>query len=319
MNDKVSIILPCYNGQKTIKRAIDGVINQTYRPIELIIINDGSTDDSLRIIEETIEKSNDAYLTIACITQLNQGLGSAINTGLQHVSGTYLAWVDSDDELLPQAIEKKVHFLETHADYGSVSTNAYLAEDRDWQHPLGLLVTDSSIQMKEWQFEYMLLGQSIFCAGCHLVRMDVFEKANQGRNIYPAKHGQNWQLLLPVYYCAKHGYIDEPLYKYRVNADNMTSELENLPATKIYSRRKEYLKIVKYTLAHINGMKKHEMLKNWKKYKKYIYSCNMATAADRKHISGYVYWRIKVMFLEGYKRSDIKKSFLFRELSNKNK
>ena len=93
MNDKISIIIPIYNTEKYLERCIDSVIQQTYRNIEVILVNDGSTDKSSRICNEYVHRDR----RIILIEQKNQGAAAARNTGLKHATGDYIGWVDSDD------------------------------------------------------------------------------------------------------------------------------------------------------------------------------------------------------------------------------
>ena len=86
-NVKVSVIVPVYNVEKYLKDCLDSVVNQTLEDIEIICVNDGSTDNSLAILEEYAEKDS----RIKIITQENKGLGGARNTGLYHANGEYRA------------------------------------------------------------------------------------------------------------------------------------------------------------------------------------------------------------------------------------
>ncbi len=93
MNDLISIIIPIYNGEKYIKEALDSVINQTYTNLEIIIINDGSVDNSLNIIKDYQLKDN----RIKIINKNNMGVSSARNDGINSSSGKYIMFLDSDD------------------------------------------------------------------------------------------------------------------------------------------------------------------------------------------------------------------------------
>lgn len=97
----VSIIVPVYNVEKYVGRCLQSLINQTYTHIEIIVINDGSTDNSLSVCDSYAAKDN----RIKLITQENRGLSGARNTGLRHYTGEYVTFVDSDDWLHPQMIE----------------------------------------------------------------------------------------------------------------------------------------------------------------------------------------------------------------------
>ena len=92
-NVKVSVIVPVYNVEKYLKDCLDSVVNQTLEDIEIICVNDGSTDNSLAILEDYAEKDS----RIKIITQENKGLGGARNTGLYHANGEYISFIDSDD------------------------------------------------------------------------------------------------------------------------------------------------------------------------------------------------------------------------------
>lgn len=94
-NFEISIIIPVYNVEKYIKKCLDSVLNQSNSKIQIIIINDGSTDNSHEIIEKYLEK----HKNIIYIQQKNQGAAVARNTGLKYVKGEYVMFLDSDDYL----------------------------------------------------------------------------------------------------------------------------------------------------------------------------------------------------------------------------
>ena len=295
--EKVSIVLPCYNGEKTIERAVRGVLNQTYRPIQLILVNDGSTDRTEEIVMTLKAELEAAGIEFIYVPQENMGLGGAVNTGLKYVTGEYLAWVDADDELLPESVAVRATFLEENPRYGSVSSNAFLAEESDWDHPLGRAESRIELNSEEDQFEHILLARSLFCAGCHLVRTEVFQKANGGMDIYPARHGQNWQMLLPVYYASKHAFLDIPLYKYRIDANSMDASAGRMSAKKLAARRWEHAVLIKHTLNRIVGMSDAEKKKYLRMYRKRIFEQNLDTAIARKDRLEILKWRSVVRLM----------------------
>jgi glycosyl transferase family 2 len=130
----VSVLLPVYNGAAFLKEAIDSVLLQTYRHWELLIIDDGSHDDSAQVIHAF----NDPRIRF--YQQTNQGLAATLNRAILLAQGAYLARQDQDDVSLPERIEKQVAFLETHQACGMVGTWAEIwvgadRTDRRHQHP----------------------------------------------------------------------------------------------------------------------------------------------------------------------------------------
>ena len=111
----VSVIIPVYNAENYLRECIDSVLNQTMGSIEIVLINDGSTDHSLDIIKEYSTK----YDNVVFIDQENKGVCIARNAGIEIAKGEYIGWLDSDDMLKPDAIEK-LYKLMIHngADYG---------------------------------------------------------------------------------------------------------------------------------------------------------------------------------------------------------
>lgn len=102
----VSIIMPCYNGEKFIKETIESVLTQTYTSWELLIIDDGSKDNSVDII-----KSYQQDQRIKLIQQANAGSAAARNNGIRHSQGQYMALLDSDDIWLPNFLEEQIKFM----------------------------------------------------------------------------------------------------------------------------------------------------------------------------------------------------------------
>lgn len=107
-NPLVSIVIPVHNGEKYVKEAIDSCINQTYRDIEIIVVDDASTDNTLNILKEYGEK-----ITVLPVEKQN-GLGNVINIGIRRSKGKYIARMDADDIMYPTRIEKQVKYLESN-------------------------------------------------------------------------------------------------------------------------------------------------------------------------------------------------------------
>ena len=107
----VSIITPCYNGEPYLKRYFEAILKQTYQHMELIFVDDGSTDRTSEIAENYREKLEDRGIRYIHLKQENRGQASALNQGLKYFTGEYLTWPDSDDVMTPECIEEKVIYL----------------------------------------------------------------------------------------------------------------------------------------------------------------------------------------------------------------
>ena len=107
MNEQIdiSLIIPVYNVEKYLRRTLESVENQTFKNFEVIIVNDGSTDGSLEIIQEFVNKHDNFIL----VDQENSGVGMARNAGIKVSRGIYIAFLDSDDFLEPNYL-KKLYF-----------------------------------------------------------------------------------------------------------------------------------------------------------------------------------------------------------------
>lgn len=252
----VSIITPCYNVEKVVHRYLNSILSQTYKKIELILVNDGSTDKTEEILLSYKSIFESQGIIFKYIYQENKGLGGAINTGLKYFTGEYLCWPDPDDILHPQSIEKKLIFLQENLEYGCVTSDANMYNENDLINPIKRISSIYEYNKEENQFLYLLLGKSIFCPGCHMVRSSAFLDVNPNREIYEARRGQNWQMLLPVYYKYKRGFIDEPLYNYIVYKSSMSSG-DDTKEKKII-RENECLEMIKNSLEMMNITKKEK-------------------------------------------------------------
>jgi glycosyltransferase involved in cell wall biosynthesis len=102
-SDLISVIIPCYNQAHFLGEAIESLLGQTYSNVEVIVVNDGSTDDTVEVAAR--------YPGVRCLSQKNQGLSAARNAGIRASQGGYLVFLDADDRLRPEALETGVEYL----------------------------------------------------------------------------------------------------------------------------------------------------------------------------------------------------------------
>lgn len=130
MNYRVSVIVPVYNVEKHLKTCLDSVINQTYKNLEIILIDDGSTDNSSEICDEYAR--NDERIVV--IHKENKGVSSARNKGIEIATGDFIGFVDSDDYIEPDMYEKLVSMITS--DDIDIATSGYYKDFSDRKVPM---------------------------------------------------------------------------------------------------------------------------------------------------------------------------------------
>ncbi|MBV6623679.1 MAG: glycosyltransferase family 2 protein [Rivularia sp. (in: Bacteria)] len=127
---KASVIIPLYNAEKYIKKTLQSILDQTYRNLEVIIVDDESPDNSVEVCQQFTDSR------IKIVHQKNRGLAGSRNTGIRHAQGEYIAFMDADDIWLPEKLEKHINHLETNREIGvSFSRSAFIDEQ---DTPLGI-------------------------------------------------------------------------------------------------------------------------------------------------------------------------------------
>ncbi len=209
----VSVITPCFNGAEHIHRLLESIIDQDYKKIEMILINDGSTDKTEEILFSYSERMKACGIEFEYHYQENSGQAAALNLGLKHFRGEYVTCVDADDFLPCNSISKRVAFLEQYPQYGLVRSDAQVVSENDIERVIRRMNRFDTRKSDENLFDRMLLEQNVYAVnGAFLIRSAALLDAIPDRMIYCSRAGQNWQLFLPILYKYKCGYIDEPLF-----------------------------------------------------------------------------------------------------------
>jgi len=200
---KVSVIIPCYNQGQYIDEAVESVLNQTYKDFEIIIINDGSTEDFTKKLLHNYKKPKTRVLHTD-----NQGLASARNEGIKEANGKYILPLDSDDKIGGEYLEEAVNILDENPGIGIVYCKAesFGAVDGKWELP-------------EYSLEEMLVDNIIFCSA--FFRKEDWEKVG-GYNpdmIYGWEDYDLWLSLIEKNILIYQ--IPKVLFYYRVLAGSM--------------------------------------------------------------------------------------------------
>lgn len=212
----VSVIIPAYNAEKFIAQTIDSVISQTYSNWELIVVNDGSTDNTLHIVQTY---SNNDH-RISFISKPNTGVSDTRNTGIAKAKGDYIGLLDADDVWLPINLEKKITVLKENPSIDFVFSNMYQADknlENQTPAPAG---KDSNI------LEDLLLWNGEVIPGpCSnlVVRKKCFDSGIKFNPTLTTIADQNLTVQLAMKYKGK--LIAENLWIYRVLPGSMSKSL----------------------------------------------------------------------------------------------
>lgn len=248
----VSVVIPCYNVEHKIPRLLESLQKQTYKNLELIFVDDGSIDNTKEIILHAFPTYEKMGMRTEYIYQKNKGPGGAINTGIKKITGEYLIWPDADDWLNDNSIERRLLFMKKNPEYGVVSSNASIFSSEDITRPIGKIRGKREIrnESKEWQFERLIRYKSIFCPGCHMIRVPMLKKVNPPLDIYEGIRGQNFQMLMPMYYSYKRYFLNECLYNYVIYPDSLSRGDDSFEKYK--KRQSELMDIIMHTLGRID-------------------------------------------------------------------
>lgn len=210
-----------------IHRLLDSLLNQTMYDFIVIIIDDGSKDDSKAIIGAYKKKFEEKGIHLRYLYQDNQGAAAAINNGLQYVETPYFCLPDADDFYTHTYIEECVSYLENNSDVGIVFTRCKAYYQDDLKHPVYDLYRKDHFECSNKKiFEDFYWDRNVYYCPQYMIRTSSFLEYNKGREIAGGKYGQNYQMIMPLAYHSKFGYIDKSLYNYIIysNSDSHGSK-----------------------------------------------------------------------------------------------
>ena len=201
---KVSIYIPAYNASSYIKQAIDSALNQTFTDLEVVIANDGSTDDTVKIIEDNYSSNPRVKL----FNQKNMGIGSASNKALSHCQGHIIGQLDADDQLKPDAVEKLLPYFDNHQ-VGCVY-GCYEVIDKE-----------SKFERKGWN--YKNFSRERLMCGMIIHHFRMFRKRDWRRSFgfdINLKNAVDFDFFLKLSEVSDFLHVDDVLYEYRLHGSN---------------------------------------------------------------------------------------------------
>lgn len=252
----VNIVTPAYNAGKYIHHLLDSVLEQTYPQVSMLVINDGSTDNTVEIVRRYIPKFEAKGYSLKVRHQVNSGQAAALNNALKLVDGEFLVWPDSDDWYSSnQAIEKFVKTLESYGDDVAVVRCAYNRVSAESQELLYVDYPNMGGVPKNI-FEQAVKGEKGFWLepGGWMVKAKFLEQIIPNREIYHSRMtGQNTQLLWPYLFYKKCIAIEEPLFTYLIRA-NSHSRWQYANYAKKIEQQEEYIRTFENVLKGIKDL-----------------------------------------------------------------
>ena len=217
MRIKISVIVPTFNYGSFIKEAIESVLDQTCPAAEIIVVDDGSTDDTGRVVEYFGER-------VRYLKQTNAGVSAARNAGIEVSSGDLIAFLDADDTWLPEKIEKQVARFVEDDQIGLVHCGL-----REFDNVTGETIAMYLEGGEGWVAEELALRENPIISGpggSIIVKRRVFDDV--GRFDTRLKVGEDWEFCLRVAMKFKVGFVREPLVNCRNHGNNAHLDVKEM-------------------------------------------------------------------------------------------
>lgn len=240
--DIVSVIVPVYNSEKYLRACIDSIINQSYKNLDIILVDDGSTDSSGRICDEYAEKDS----RVNVIHKANGGNGDARNAGLKHVKGKFIVWADNDDVVHSRQVEILLSIAQAKS--LDIVVGWYKAiEDGEFPQESAVdglqtsnvqILTEAHLNNDDFIKKYSMI---LTVPWGKIYRKKLFEGVQ-----FPAKskHDDTWTTWKVYEKADKVGFVDEILYFWRNNPNSFGRifDISHLSGMDAFKEQLEYFK-----------------------------------------------------------------------------
>ncbi len=249
-NPIISVVMPVYNGKKYLRDSIESILNQTYADFEFIIINDGSTDDSLQIIEKYAREDG----RIKVVTRENRGLVYSLNEGIGLAVGDYIARMDADDIAFPERFSEQINYFQNHPEVHFLGTNVeFLAESQGRDINICQRMFNSEFETEK-PLKNLFLNK-IICHPTLMMRKEAIISLHGYSSQYPTS--EDYDLF---YRAIRRGYkidkLNKTLLSYRIHSSSKAFQ-ENIDQ----SASREYI-LIKYSYLE-NILKKKKNVLIW--------------------------------------------------------
>lgn len=257
----VSIVIPCYNHEQFVQDCIQSVIDQTYENIELIIIDDGSKDNSVLKIQEMVLLCKERFTRFEFRNRANKGLSATLNEALEWCEGKYYSVIASDDKLLKSKSEIQVRFLEKNPDCVAVFGGISIIDQN------GNIIRNRVLKERYYNFNQIFMLKHDLPAPTQMIRLNILKKVGG----YNTKiRLEDWYMLLLIANKGKICYLSQLLSQYRYHDSNTFNQIDLMynARIKVLDFHKEHslyskalLKIEWLNACELNLEEKNEAIK----------------------------------------------------------
>ncbi|MBD5559069.1 MAG: glycosyltransferase family 2 protein [Clostridia bacterium] len=246
MNPLVSLITPFYDAMPYFRTYLACVLLQTWRPLEFIAVDDGSSDNSWECLMESMPELEKVGISVQALHIDHGGQAAAVNAALPLVSGEYITWCDADDWMSPDCVSKKAEHLIRFPEQELVRSDG-LVYDGDSGR---LLAFSARREDRRTQniFDGLFFGTTYCYAGCYMGRASSLFQAYPDRQIPISPEGQNLQLLLPLASRSECGFIPDVLHRYYRRSRGHSSKKLNFRSA--YSRLSNFSALRRAIIPH---------------------------------------------------------------------
>lgn len=211
----VSVIIPTYNRSNYVQQAVESVLNQTYNDYEILVIDDGSTDDTKRLLEKYADRIKYVY-------QTNQKVGAARNNGIRHAQGKYIAFLDSDDLWLPQKLERDVAYFEANPQVGLVYSNVIYFSDEGANLYTRRMKSPSGDVLEKIIIDNFVVTSTV------VVKRECLDRVGLFNEDLDLASSEDWEMWVRVASQYPLGYISEASTKSRIHHSKLMGNPEGM-------------------------------------------------------------------------------------------
>ncbi|WP_243337936.1 glycosyltransferase [Anaeromyxobacter soli] len=226
---RVSVVLPVYNQASMLAESIESVLAQTYRDLELIVVNDGSTDGVEPILERFADDPR-----VVVVTQPNQKLPSALNNGFDFATGEFYTWTSADNVMLPRQLEVLVGYLRAHPEQAMVFSDYQAIDDRGrpLDDPLFRPQNQDPHDRSRMRLPREVTVENLHRSGDNFIGASFLYRRDAARVVGAYAEdtfgGEDYDYWLRIHALFGIGHVEEVLYRYRVHENTLNARAREL-------------------------------------------------------------------------------------------